>query len=242
MTPLIVIPARYNSSRFPGKPLVDIVGKSMLLRVWELCVEVLEEGRVIVATDDQRIADHCNEQGIRYMMTPESCLTGTDRVAFVAKQIKADIYVNVQGDEPLVCPDDIRHVINSAISDPGKIFNAYTLTCDERDYSSANVPKVVMRQDRRLLYMSRSPLPGGKSRNFDRAAKQVCIYAIPFDALMAFASCAEKTPLESKEDIEILRFLELGFDVWMVEVSNKGVSVDMPEDVDRVVTRLQEGV
>jgi len=239
--PLIVIPARYESSRFPGKPLVDIAGKSMLFRVWERCVEVLGEYGVIIATDDQRIADHCSDLGMRYMMTPRSCLTGTDRVAFVAKKLKVDIYVNVQGDEPLVCPDDIRNVINAAIESPGRIINAYAITCDERDYFSVNVPKVVMRKDGRLLYMSRSPLPGGKSDNFDRAARQICIYALPYDELMAFSSCTEKTFLESKEDIEILRFLELGFDVWMIEASNVGVSVDVPEDVARVVAAL-EGV
>lgn len=239
MKPLIVIPARYESSRFPGKPLVDIAGKSMLMRVWERCVSVLGVEGVVVATDDQRIVDHCDEIGMRSSMTPSSCLTGTDRIAFVAKQLKADIYINVQGDEPLIQPDDIQAVIDHALKSPEKIFNAYAMTYDEVDYFSPNIPKIVTRPDGRLLYASRSPVPGAKRVAFDCAARQVCIYAFPYDALLAFSSCAEKTYLEDKEDIEILRFLELGYEVWMVEVSNKGIAVDTPEDLSRVLAILE---
>ena len=115
---LLVIPARYKSSRFPGKPLIDINGKSMLRRVWEKCVESSSEKNVIIATDDARIEEHCLQFGMNSIMTSENCLTGTDRVAEVAKKIDADFYVNVQGDEPLINPRDIEAVVRAFNEDP----------------------------------------------------------------------------------------------------------------------------
>jgi len=238
MDALIIIPARYASSRYPGKPLVDIAGKTLLSRVWERCVPVLGQQGVVVATDDQRIVDHCEEVGMRWVMTPSTCLTGTDRLAAAAEQLKADLYINVQGDEPLIQPSDIQRVIDLAAQHQGEVLNAYCAIEQEQDYLSRNVPKVVMRPDGRLLYMSRAPIPGTKAADFVRADKQVCIYAFPPEALRAYAACAEKTPLESLEDIEILRFLELGYEVRMIEVSGSSIAVDAPEDVARVVAAL----
>lgn len=242
MNTLILIPARFASTRFPGKPLVDIAGKSLLKRVWERCVPVLGAEKVYVATDDERIAIHCEQQGMQYVMTPTSCLTGTDRLAAAADQLKADLYINVQGDEPLIEPDDIYQVIEAAKQAPGEIVNAYCAIKNEQDYLSRTVPKVVVRPDGRLLYMSRAPIPGAKSAEFIRADKQVCIYAFPPEALKDFTAKGEKTPLEELEDIEILRFLELGYEVRMVPVSGSSIAVDTPEDVARVLSALDAGL
>ncbi|ATH82694.1 3-deoxy-manno-octulosonate cytidylyltransferase [Ectopseudomonas mendocina] len=239
MEALIIIPARYASSRYPGKPLVDIAGKTLLQRVWERCVPVLGKEGVVVATDDQRIVEHCQAIGARWVMTPSTCLTGTDRLAAASLQLQADIYINVQGDEPLIQPEDIQRVIDLAAKHPGQVLNAYCAIKEEQDYLSRNVPKVVKRPDGRLLYMSRAPIPGTKGAEFVRADKQVCIYAFPPEALQAYAARTEKTPLEQLEDIEILRFLELGYEVRMVEVSGSSIAVDAPEDVARVVAALE---
>lgn len=239
MKTLILIPARFASSRYPGKPLVDIAGKSLLRRVWERCIPVLGEEAVYVATDDQRIVDHCEEQGMRWVLTSDKCLTGTDRLAEAAQKLEADFYINVQGDEPMVRPADISRVIEASAQFPGEVLNA---TCDissEPDFYSVNVPKVVMRPDGRLLYMSRAPIPGNKKKTFVWGKKQVCIYGFPPESLKNFASSTGKTPLEEQEDIEILRFLEMGYDVRMIEVSGSSVAVDVPEDVERVVGALE---
>ena len=164
---LIVIPARFKSTRFPGKPLVDINGKSMLRHVWEKCVQALNENNVIVATDDKRIEDHCNDQKIQVMMTSEKCLTGTDRIFEVAKRKSADIYINVQGDEPLILPQDIELIIKEAKKEPNKVINAMCPIRDNNDFKSPNVPKVVTRNDSTLLYMSRAPIPTNKHHGFE---------------------------------------------------------------------------
>ncbi len=235
---VIIIPARYRSSRFPGKPLVNICGKSLVRRVWDSCVQALPEQDVYVATDDERIALHCTEQGINVLMTGPDCLTGTDRVYEAALQVDADVYINVQGDEPMINPSDILTVMEAAGSSPGVIVNAMCPIDLESDFYNPFVPKVVARPDGRLLYMSRAAIPSTKSHGFVAARKQVCIYGFTKQALAVFYSHKSKTPLEEIEDIEILRFIELGFEVKMVTVSSASLAVDIPEDIARIEAAL----
>jgi len=230
----IIIPARYQSSRFPGKPLVDILGMSMICRVWRQCIKVLPSTQVFVATDSKEIADHCEECGIQVLMTSDTCLTGTDRVYEASKQINAKMVVNVQGDEPLIDPSDIHLIIQESKKNPDKIINAMCRLASEEDFRSTTIPKVVFRQDRRLLYMSRAGIPTNKNHDFIASWKQVCIYAFPAAALKKFSQTKKKSHFESIEDIEILRFLEMGFDVQMVEVSQSSIAIDVPADVDKV--------
>jgi len=239
LEPLIVIPARYASSRFPGKPLAEIAGRSLLYRVWQCCVPVLGADRVVVATDSEKIRAHCEHHDMRWVMTPDSCPTGTDRLAAAAETLSADLYVNVQGDEPLVEPDDIQRVISAAQDYPDTVLNAYCQIGEEADYFSLTVPKVVCRPDGRLLYMSRGPIPGNKEGIYSRGWKQVCIYAFPPAALRDYASQPTKTVLEAEEDIEVLRFLELGYEVQMIPVSKSSIAVDVPDDVARVERALE---
>jgi len=236
----IIIPSRYQSSRFPGKPLVDILGKSMIHRVWEQCIQVLPKECVFVATDSKDIAEHCKKYGIQIIMTSSDCLTGTDRVYEASKQINVRTVINVQGDEPLIKPEDIRAVIAQSEEYPNQIINAMCPILSDDDFRSTTVPKVVFRPDGSLLYMSRSAIPSDKTNSFKKAWKQVCIYAFPQIALEAFSSETSKTPLENIEDIEILRFLELGYDVNMIEVSLSSIAVDVPEDVKKVESAILE--
>ncbi|WP_022728613.1 3-deoxy-manno-octulosonate cytidylyltransferase [Fodinicurvata sediminis] len=236
----IVIPARYTSSRYPGKPLVEIEGRPMILHVWERCCQATSPEQVFIATDDDRIAEAGRAGGAQVVMTPDDCLTGTDRVYHAAKQIEAETFINVQGDEPLIRPEDICAVLARAEAEPERIFNAMCAIADEREYRSPTVPKLVTRLDGRLLYMSRGPIPARKDGVFAWSHKQVCIYAFPRAALAAFAERGGKTPHEQVEDIEILRFLEMGHEVQMVEVSTSSVAVDTPEDLVRVRELFRE--
>jgi 3-deoxy-manno-octulosonate cytidylyltransferase (CMP-KDO synthetase) len=237
---VIIIPARFKSSRFPGKPLIDLCGKSMINRVWERCCLALPKQLVYVATDDGKIAKHCEDLGIQVIMTPARCLTGTDRVYEASKKVEAEIYINVQGDEPLIDPEDIRKVIETSNCYPNNVVNAMCTINNEKDFYSSTVPKVVTRPDGRLLYMSRAAIPTNKSLEFTLAKKQVCIYAFPKNSLEKFTSVESKTSLEEIEDIEILRFLELGYEVNMIEVSTSSVAIDIPSDVIRVEAILNE--
>ena len=237
---LVVIPARYQSTRFPGKPLEKISGKSMIKRVWEKCIEAANINRVIVATDDDRIFRHCKDQEIEVQLTSHNCLTGTDRLYEVAKKRKASVYINVQGDEPLVSPEDIKAVIKASEQEPNITINAMCPIDNENDFNNLNIPKVVTRNDGRLLYMSRAPIPSSKNYRFEKAMKQVCIYAIPYDVLITFGSLKEKTSLESIEDIELLRLLEIGYEIKMIEVSKSSIAVDTLEDLKKIRSIIRD--
>ena len=167
-------------------------------------------------------------------MTSDCCLTGTDRVFQASQQLNAELIVNVQGDEPLVDPSDITKVIDAHHLNSQAVHCGMCPIKTEEDFRSPSVPKIVCGRNGRLLYMSRAAIPTDKKLTFRGAMKQVCIYTFPPDVLKAFAEYGRKTPLESIEDIEILRFMELGYEVEMVEVSDSSVAVDFPEDVERV--------
>ncbi|MED4206633.1 3-deoxy-manno-octulosonate cytidylyltransferase [Neobacillus mesonae] len=230
----VIIPARYQSSRLPGKPLVNISGLPMIVRTYQQCVKACPPEKVYVATDDDRIRETCESNGIKVIMTSSKCLTGTDRVSECAQHINADVYINVQGDEPLFNPKDLEVLISSVTKYPGEILNGYCEINEEELFRNRSIPKVVFRPDGRLLYMSRSPIPSNKLHGFEKAWRQVCAYAFPREALKDFSSSLVKTPLEKIEDIEILRFLELGWEVRMLELSSDSVAVDNPEDINRV--------
>jgi 3-deoxy-manno-octulosonate cytidylyltransferase (CMP-KDO synthetase) len=235
-----VIPARYDSKRFPGKPLINIAGKSMIYRVYEKCKEVIDNEDIFVATDNHLIYDHCKKNNMNVVMTSSDCLTGTDRIAEFSLKVKADYYINVQGDEPVINSQDILKIKQSIQNHSGKIINGYCEIKSEDIFHSKTMPKVVFRNDERLLYMSRAPIPGNKTGKFKEAFRQVCVYAFPIKALEAFYKCKTKTRFENHEDIEILRFLELGFDVQMVRLSDSSIPVDTPEDLQNVLNRLNE--
>jgi 3-deoxy-manno-octulosonate cytidylyltransferase (CMP-KDO synthetase) len=236
----VIIPARYQSTRLPSKPLIDLCGIPMVVRTYQQCIKACPAEKVYVATDDERIRATCELNGIQVIMTSSDCLTGTDRIAECTKYIDADIFINVQGDEPLFNPKDLEILICNVEKHPGEVLNGYCEITDESLFRSASIPKVVFRPDGRLLYMSRSPIPSNKEHGFEKAWRQVCAYAFPRKALIDFTSVSEKTKLESIEDIEILRFLELGWEVRMLELSSDSIAVDTPEDIQRVETAILE--
>lgn len=230
----VVIPARYKSSRFPGKPLAKIKGKEMIIRVAEIAEAAVGIQNVYIATENEEIVDVVKGYGYKVVLTSDSCLTGTDRVAEAALEIDADIIVNVQGDEPLLDPNDIKRVIKSKLEHPNYIINCQAYLNGKEDIADKKIPKVITNLKNELMYCSRNPIPGTKEGNGKRPKKQVCIYAFSREHLKAFTQQGSKTPLEEEEDIEINRFLELGYKVKMVEVNGNTLAVDYPEDIELV--------
>jgi 3-deoxy-manno-octulosonate cytidylyltransferase (CMP-KDO synthetase) len=242
MKTIIVIPARYKSSRFPGKPLTKLLGKPMIQWVAELSARAIGKENVFVATDDQKIQSAVEDMGYQAVMTSNSCLTGTDRLAEVAKKVKADIYINIQGDEPLVDPEDILKVIEAKKANPNDVINGYAVIGDNEDPDNTNIPKVIFTEDKRLVYMSRQNLPGFKDiKNAPpKYYKQVCIYAFSRQELLTYGDFGRKSTLEHSEDIEIIRFLEWGQTVRLEQTRPGSLAVDVPEDVLKVEGALRE--
>lgn len=237
--PAIIIPARYKSSRFPGKPLVDLHGTPMIVRVAEQCAKAGGQDSVFIATDDDRIADACCQHGFQTIMTSPDHPTGTDRIAEAADQIEAEMIINVQGDEPLIRPEDITAVIEAKRRHPDEVINAYCPISADEDPHSNTLPKVVFNEGGRLLYMSRAAVPGVKDgAPAPTFHKQVCIYGFSRAELEQFRGFGRKSRVEAYEDIEILRFFDLGISVRMIEVSASSIAVDRPEDVDKVLAVL----
>ena len=235
----LVIPARYSSKRFPGKPLVNICGIPMIIRTFNQYKKVVPISKILVATDDKRIRRVCEENKIKVVMTSKNCLTGTDRIAEVSKKFKANFYLNVQGDEPLCNPSDLKKLLRFAIKNPNKIINGYTEIKDIRLFKSGHIPKVVFRKDGRLLYQSRAPIPTTKNKKFIKAWRQVCIYSFPYKLLKKFNSIKKKTPLEKIEDCELLRFLEIGYEIKMIKMSDKSIAVDTKKNLNEVIKKIK---
>lgn len=244
MKTVVVIPARYKSSRFPGKPLVLLLGKPMILWVSELAARAVSKENVFIATDDARIAELVSENGFQAVMTSGEALTGTDRLAEACEQIQADIYINVQGDEPLVDPEDIIRVKNEKEANYGSVINGFSYISHDENPSNVNIPKVVTNEKDELVYMSRLPIPGFKDQKNrpEKYKKQVCIYAFTKEELRKFAGFGRKSYLESFEDIEILRFLEVGVPIKMLETKPGSLAVDIPEDVLAVEKALRNSL
>lgn len=226
----VVIPARYKSSRFPGKPLAKIKGKEMILWVAGIAEIAVGLENVYVATENEEIVDVVKSYGYKVILTSDSCLTGTDRVAEAAMEIDADIIINIQGDEPLLNPDDIKKVIEYKLHYPDHVINCMANLTKYEDVKNKKIPKVITNLEDELIYMSRNPIPGTKTGNGSNPKKQVCIYAFNREHLQSFSS-NKKTPLEAQEDIEIIRFLEMGQKVKMVMLDNVSHAVDYPEDI-----------
>jgi 3-deoxy-manno-octulosonate cytidylyltransferase (CMP-KDO synthetase) len=240
MRTVVIIPARFASSRYPGKPLVPLLGKPMILWVAELAARAVGHYNVYIATDDERIADIAEGAGFKFVMTGVA-QTGTDRIADAVSEIDSDIFINVQGDEPLVDPKDILKIRDAKLQNPGKVINGYALIGDTEDPASVNIPKVITNEKGDLVYVSRLPIPGFKGEK-DAPARyknQVCIYAFSKEDLRRYREFGRKSKLEQCEDIEILRFFELDIPVMMVRTRPGSLAVDVPKDVKKVESALR---
>ncbi len=231
MRTVIIIPARFKSSRFPGKPLAKILGKPLVEWVTELCSIAVGKENVYVATDDQRIESFVKSINVNCIMTSEDHLTGTDRVAEASNYVEADIYLNVQGDEPLVNPYDIKKIINEKMKNGKDVIKGYCKLSKFENPENVNIPKIIFSDSDYLVYASRNVIPGSKNKLEKKIYKAVCIYAFDKNNLNDFLSYGKKSRLEEIEDIEILRFLELDTNVRMVETEGNSLAVDIPSDI-----------
>ena len=231
-----VIPARYRSTRFPGKPLADIHGRPMVARVYDQAVQVDAFAQVLVATDDTRIESVCRKLCIPTMMTRTDHKTGTDRLAEVAQRVSADLHVNIQGDEPMLEPSTIFAAIEPFLGTASHEFEATNLMTPVRrlsDLMDSTVPKVVVNDQSDAIYLSRLPIPYPKDNHDITYYKQVCVYGFRPQALARFAELPQG-PSERAEGIELLRFIEHGIRVRMIVVEKDTVAVDTPSDLEMV--------
>lgn len=261
---IVIIPTRYGSTRFPGKPLVDIMGKPMIQHVWERAMEASEIERVIVATDDEKVYSTVKGFGGEATFTSKEHQTGTDRIAEVVRRLPSemDIIVNVQGDEPLIEPDMVDQVVKILIDDPkASIGTLCRKIGDIKEMMDTNVVKVVFDKDGYALYFSRLPIPywrddeqrpnpetspswqqgrgsGQGPRLKNIYYKHLGIYSYRRDALLRLSSMVP-TSLEKAERLEQLRALENGFKIKVGETDKDTIGVDTEEDLEMVRKRLK---
>lgn len=240
-----IIPARYASTRFEGKALADILGKPMVQHVYERACQSKLLDQVIVATDDQRIYDVVQTFGGNVEMTPD-CATGTDRVTIVAKKIKCDIVVNIQGDEPLLEPKQIDLMLQPFIDRPSvQVTTLKKRIRTAEDYLDRNVVKVVTNLQGDALFFSRGCIPStpaNQKPTFDEntlAFKHIGLYAFRKEQLLAYTSWG-RTPYEIAESLEQLRLLEHGVPIHVVETDTPLIGVDVPADLEKVKQILEK--
>jgi len=232
-----IIPARYASSRFHGKPLADICGKPMVWWVYKQAKKVSFFDEVYVATDDILISTQVEELGGKAILTSSKHPTGTDRVAEVAETIDADWYINIQGDEPLIEPETIEAILypvqQGQCKDDVHVINLMAQIKDPVDAINPTIPKVIAGDDGRGIYLTRGTSPHPKGSIEYCYYKQLGVYAFTPSALSFFKD-SPRGKIERIEDIEILRFIESGWHVKYVEVETQSIAVDTPKDLEKV--------
>jgi 3-deoxy-manno-octulosonate cytidylyltransferase (CMP-KDO synthetase) len=242
-----IIPARYGSTRFPGKVLVDLAGKPMIQHVYERACQVTAFADVLVATDDPRVQQAVQAFGGQVRMTSPNHPSGTDRLAEIAQTLDADILVNVQGDEPLIQPAMIMQALQPVLHEPDIAIGTLKHRITTSDaLLNPNVVKVVTDQAGRALYFSRSPIPYLKSQDVRGVGFQtftfyrhIGLYAYRREFLLQFVTLPP-SPLELAEGLEQLRALEHGYRIGVVETTYAAIGVDAPEDVARIINLLQQ--
>ncbi len=240
MSMIAVIPSRYASTRLPGKPLVDICGKPMVQHVYERVRRVSLFDEVLVATDDERIANAVEAFGGAACMTSPDCPSGSDRLIEVAKSHPADVYVNVQGDEPLVEPASIEKLARAMLDDPSLQMGTLCYPISAEQAQNPNLVKVVRAHNGNALYFSRSPIPFPRSGGIaPQYFGHLGMYAYRREFLMNFGSLPY-SPLENTEKLEQLRVLQAGIAIRVLEVEATGPGVDTPEDLEAVRRILTE--
>lgn len=233
-----VIPARYGSTRFPGKPLAQIAGKTLIARVYERASAASALSAVIVATDDERIYAHCVSGGMQVVMTSPEHQSGTDRIGEVAQSHPADAYVNIQGDEPLIPPEALNALLERAQAADALMATLVSpLDANDDALHDPNVVKVAVAASGYALYFSRAPIPYPRRPEHAHHYRHIGVYYFTAEALRAFIALPP-SPLELAESLEQLRALEHGIPLLAVEFTYTPIAVDVPEDIARVEAAL----
>jgi len=234
----VVIPSRYGAARLPGKPLAEIDGKPMIWHVWDKAMKAKTPAKVVVATDDERIASVVSGFGGIAVMTSPDCASGTDRVAEAARGLEEEILINLQGDEPLMDPSVIDAVAAPLLSDPDVLMSTAALPGDDPlEFMRPSVVKVVTDGKGDALYFSRAPIPCYRDEGAGPYRKHLGIYGYRRDFLFRVAKLLP-SKLEEAERLEQLRVLQAGYRIRVVDVSYDSVGVDTPEDLKRVKEKI----
>lgn len=233
MQPVIVIPARMGSTRFPGKPLCDLNGKPMVQWVVEAARAAKVTDHIIVATPDQEIVSSCEKFGCKAMLTSADHATGTDRIAEVARALEGDIFINVQGDEPLIRPESILACANALLNDPSAQLSSIYSDCPEDEYDNPAVVKVVLAENGDALYFSRYPIPFPRQGRKLPVYKHVGLYGYRRKPLLEFSGWP-MADIEHAESLEQLRFLYHGYRMRMAFGESTEVAVDTPDQAEQV--------
>ncbi len=235
-----IIPARYASTRFPGKPLVDIYGKTMIQRVYEQSIKTKGLAHVVVATDDERIAEEVTNFGGQYVMTANTHQSGTDRCAEVAEKMpEYDIIINIQGDEPYISPEQIELLSTCFSDDKTQLATLIKEITTDEELFNVNIPKVVINAQQAALYFSRQTIPylrNTEKENWLKAHqfyKHIGIYGYRRDVLLALTKLKPST-LEITESLEQLRWLENGFTIKTKVTHLETIAIDTPEDLKKI--------
>jgi 3-deoxy-D-manno-octulosonate cytidylyltransferase len=230
---IIVIPARMGSTRFPGKPLCDLLGKPMVQWVAEAAQASGVGERVVVATPDQEIIEACRSFGAEAVLTRFDHETGTDRISEVAEKLEAEVYVNVQGDEPLIRPESIRACAEPLLNDSSIQMGSVYCECPVDEYDNPAVVKVVTDAKDFALYFSRFPIPFPRNDRVIPIKKHIGLYAYSRNALKGFATWP-MSALERAESLEQLRFMDNGVRIYMARGAGTELAVDTPEQAQQV--------
>jgi 3-deoxy-manno-octulosonate cytidylyltransferase (CMP-KDO synthetase) len=240
MNTLGIIPARYASTRFPGKPLVDIAGKSMIQRVYEQAKKCIHLSEVIVATDDQSIYDHVTTFGGKAIMTLSDHQSGTDRCAEVAKMHPTyEVIINIQGDEPYIDPEQISKLISCFNEESTQIATLIKKVQTEQELNNTNSPKVIINKLSEAIYFSRSPLPHIRGQELNNWLqhftyfKHIGIYGYRADILQQITKLPLSS-LEKAESLEQLRWIENGYKIKVAETELETYAIDTPEDLKKL--------
>lgn len=234
-----VIPARYQSSRFPGKPLAMVAGRPMIQRVYEQVRQVIDIDEVIVATDDERIYNTVRQFNGKVVMTGE-CSCGTERVHEAIKDKICNIVINVQGDEPLIKPKMIEELVSVFANNDVVMATLCKEIVDENEVNNPNIVKVIRDKNDDALYFSRYPIPFNRDgRNDIKYYKHIGIYGYTKDFLKEYVSM-EKSSLEIAENLEQLRVLENGYKIKIKETIYDSIGVDRQEDIIKIEEALRE--
>ncbi|MEE1944081.1 3-deoxy-manno-octulosonate cytidylyltransferase [Pedobacter sp. KR3-3] len=235
-----IIPARYASTRFPGKPLVDINGKTMIQRVYEQA-SLANLAKVVVATDDERIAKEVERFGGQYVLTSSQHQSGTDRCAEVAQQLPGfEVVINIQGDEPFIDPAQINLVASCFEEEKAELATLIKAIHTEEELFNANLPKVVTNAQGEAIYFSRNPIPfirGAEKENWIKAHqfyKHIGIYGYRNATLLAITQLAPSS-LELAESLEQLRWIENGYAIQTKITELETIAIDTPEDLQKIV-------
>lgn len=237
------IPARYGSTRLPGKPLLPIAGRPMIEHVYTRVKRARGLDRVVVLTDDDRIAEAVEGFGGEWMMTPADCASGTDRIAWAVRSWSAEAVtaiINIQGDEPLIDPEDVSRLAEHLAASPGDPVVTLATPALPEEMDNPNAVKVVLARDGSALYFSRSAIPYPRQPGGAAPLKHLGIYGYRREALMRLAALPP-SPLERSESLEQLRALENGIPIRVLIVERGSQGVDTAEDLERVERILRAG-